>query len=1182
MASRKDRTPVRKRDDPKPEIAGRKGDFTATNATQREWQTDAESAFESLDSVRRVARVNIRRPDDLFVAELSLYNLKIVTGPNPRLKRDKPDEEALLVIKLPPQSFGEQAYLENTGPEVKPEDNQDFVDDEFDGKPGYDNKNLAVPGSGDTTPLPGTTKIRISGPSRLAFVMPRAVTSIPYTLEAVLEAAHTWHSRRPLAAVAEPALGTITQTSGSGQMLSDLVGSDDFVAAIENLKGTAQYLKTTAPSDKRLKSIEALQKQFADVLSKGLAAADGKLQFGDLVATPQLPLLATPFNPGVRTTALELPYRLITSPIGTAIWAHRTSAAAQQGRHELWHTRLTSPMNLSAADTATRIRAIWSDDYRAQNLMAIVDKPFRMPLDAQDRRMLVQLMVGFGEKDKDGVDYMPRAAKANRLILSALGGLLDAEQSWTTRPDSVDLQQWRHMMSLGRDHYVRVVYAGYLLPFGHAASLIKVTERKFEDSVAGSALKNRVAVLRQRFFIVVREPVKTFDGTRHSTGGHPFPFTSVEVLTRVTPNLQDPKSDFSKANQAEGQVYIDPGYTGGLTPRQLFWPMMELKVGADFRFDLAAVDRAGRRSTFSMPLLFMSEVANTATIAKHVPGTDLSVPIMRNVQNSYNAEGPARREVAMGGASICYAPPDPGSAGDTRMPTQSLTFKAGTVASNSNTLLNTYPEVKEARVTLLAAQRILGKEIAPVRVKYYPLYSSNGFGTASGDPNTGEVFLELIGAPFNLAFGGSSTTAQTDVVGAVASPTTSFTALSRKIGLASDLTKVKNNEFDPQTFLGDAKILGSIVLKDYLPRASLSGAGAPKFVSREIPASGGQPARVEARYDWETTLSGKNEGLLLYKADGGASPFRLRATTTTVVGEPNSANTTTDSTIGNFKVNLFGFIVLWFRELNFKTTKGQKPVVQVDLHPTRAVEFGGALEFVNQLKDLLPGNGFADPSALSVTANGIEAKYSLTIPRVQVGIFDLSGLSVGARFTLPFDVRPMEVGFNFADRENPFSLTVSLLGGGGFVAIGIGADGIREIEAAIEAAARLAIDLGVASGSVEIKAGIYFHWLGPTDSDEGLVQLTGYVRVHGELDVMAVISISITFNLSLTYEKRGSKSLIWGEASVTVEIEVLVFSGEVTVRCRREFVGSDADPKFAQLVPADTTWSTYCSAFAEA
>lgn len=54
-------------------------------------------------------------------------------------------------------------------------------------------------------------------------------------------------------------------------------------------------------------------------------------------------------------------------------------------------------------------------------------------------------------------------------------------------------------MSLGRDHYVRVVYAGYLMPFGHAASLIKVTERKFEPANSSTPLQQRVARLRQRF-----------------------------------------------------------------------------------------------------------------------------------------------------------------------------------------------------------------------------------------------------------------------------------------------------------------------------------------------------------------------------------------------------------------------------------------------------------------------------------------------------------------------------------------------------------------------------------------------------------------------------------------------------------------------------------------------------------
>ena len=44
---------------------------------------------------------------------------------------------------------------------------------------------------------------------------------------------------------------------------------------------------------------------------------------------------------------------------------------------------------------------------------------------------------------------------------------------------ALDLTEWDHLATEGRDHYVKVVYAGYLYPFGHAASLVKVTERKF-------------------------------------------------------------------------------------------------------------------------------------------------------------------------------------------------------------------------------------------------------------------------------------------------------------------------------------------------------------------------------------------------------------------------------------------------------------------------------------------------------------------------------------------------------------------------------------------------------------------------------------------------------------------------------------------------------------------------------
>jgi hypothetical protein len=281
----------------------------------------------------------------------------------------------------------------------------------------------------------------------------------------------------------------------------------------------------------------------------------------------------------------------------------------------------------------------------------------------------------------------------------------------------------------------------------------------------------------------------------------------------------------------------------------------------------------------------------------------------------------------------------------------------------------------------------------------------------------------------------------------------------------------------------------------------------------------------------------------------------------------------------NFKVNLFGFIIIWFDGLRFKASRGKKPDVAVDMHPgDEAIVFGGPLEFVNDLRKFIPSNGFSDPPSLQVTPSGIAATFSLGLPSIQVGIFALSNVSIGAGFALPFDSKPVEVKFNFSERQHPFSLTISLFGGGGFFAIGIGTEGVREIEAALEFGAAIAIDLGVASGGVEVKAGVYFHWLDTGSSKT--VELTGYVRLHGELSILGIISASLTFNLQLTYLKEGTKSTVFGEATLTIEIEVLFFSVSVSATCRREFAGSPSDPTFVDLIPAPSVWADYCAAFA--
>jgi hypothetical protein len=791
-------------------------------------------------------------------------------------------------------------------------------------------------------------------------------------------------------------------------------------------------------------------------------------------------------------------------------------------------------------------------------------------------------MAGFNQKTATGNAYQPIASRDKRLHLSALGALLDVEGFWGLRPDGVDLEQWRHLLALARDHYVRVVYVGFLCPLGHRAALVKVTERKFETIGTGAG-RRRAAVLRQRYFIVPRERVKAFPAGVHEFNGNNFPFTQVEILTRVTPNLVAPGSGKSKVTPVPGKPIFDTVVVNGqnvsITNRMAFWPMVA--ADHDVRFDVAATDIAGRRVTFSMPLMFVSEIVN------HHRADALKA--------AYNAEQAARRRGSLAGATVCYAPFTPGDKGDPRLPTETMTFAAGHMRAGVHFPLdpNFHPETETARVGIRAVQRMLAQPGAISEVAYPAVYKQHRFGESNPSKNPGQVFLALRQVR-HLNFGEGAGQAKTDTLGALAAPQMAIQGLSRVMGpvaaappanendaaqIENALGKVIGNQFDPADFFKGATILGGVDLSDLLAVVhTLTGGDVPKLLSREL------PDRVEATYDWETQIHKSDPlGLFVPRADATKphTTLSMHALISAPLGAPDQATHQAHAVLTNFKVNLFGFVILWFEELTFRSKDGQKPDVAVTLRDgDDAVQFGGPLEFVNELRNFIPSNGFSDPPSLAVTPSGIAASFSLNLPTLSVGIFSLSNASLGAGFNLPFDAKPCSVAFNFSTRQQPFSLTVSLLGGGGFFAIGVSARGVTEIEAALEFGAGVAIDLGVASGHVEIKAGVYFHWLEP-EPDKGSIELAGYVRLYGELSVLGLISASLTFNLQLAYLKAGGASVVWGEATLTIEVEVLFFSASVSVKCRREFGGSKSDPKFIDLVPDAATWTRYCEAFAE-
>ncbi len=1170
-------------------------------------------------------RVSCVRADDLLVCDFIFENLHLnFSDPGaPKLVRTNPGAAATLIVEFPPQSFGEEAYLDSSGDSVPANGGSK----PFPEKTGAINKQNSTGDPAEPLrPMP-SAKIRMSGRSRIAFTMKHDETALPFTIEAILDACRRWPMRLSVNAIPDATTFRLPPFGVRDKFLTGVVTSPSWAQARAELTNAVggEHEKSLAGAARRIsqKAIAAIRSggkagmatmlrnalnEELDVLAarftplrdpgrREVAAAALSLMTTEALAgytlsesafdlgeaLPFLPLIFGPHEPAKNVTALELPYRLILSPVPSAYWRHPTKPVLHNGRTELWHTRLTANSNDVGPDGPTRVRALWSPDYGPHDdpvhVGDIINKvnnnlPFRMSLDPLDREMLVRLMCGFDETNTRNRPFNPTTSEARRLALSSLGALLDAEGGWERpTPAGVGLEQWRHLATLGRDHYVRVVYRGFLHDLGHAASLVKVTERKFEyiKNRQGQKTNDRVAVLRQRFYIIVREQVKHYEGAGHEHDGRNFPFKSVEILTRVTPSLRSPDKTECQLKPVSSPTSSDAVYAT-VPFRACFWPMLD--QNNDFMFQIAATDLSGNRVTFARPLLFVGVEANeNEDLAKRDA-------VLAKIRERYNApsERP-RRTAAIRGASVCYAPYDQNAEGDTRLPTDQIVFcAAGVTEGLPVEEPQFYPEVEDARVGIAAIRRLLQQPNSWVKVTFAKTYISNGF---LGD-NRGELFLTLDKSEnFGLEFGAQ---VKSDAIGGLATPSMAILGLSRIMGPVSaqrptgsqsvedKLTNIKNNQFNPVDFFKDARILGGIKLTDiltFVPGLGLSDKSVPKLVSTE------RDDKVEASFNWETDKVKSDPAGLFVPHYEGTTKLTMHGSVSAPIDGSSAPTFNATATLVKFRINLFGFITIWFDQLRFTAQTGAKPDVAVDLHPgPRMVEFGGPLEFVNDLRSIIPSNGFSDPPGLTVTPSGISASYSINIPSLAVGIFALEHLSLGAGFMLPFDSKPVEVRFNFAERQRPFSLTVSLLGGGGFFAIGIGTEGVREIEAALEFGAALSINLGVASGSVEIKAGIYFHWKTQT------VELVGYVRLHGELSVLGLISASLTFNLQLGYTKENGRSVVWGEASIEVEIEILFLSFSVSVSCRREFGGSDGDPKFLQLIPDQSTWNAYCEAFA--
>lgn len=420
-----------------------------------------------------------------------------------------------------------------------------------------------------------------------------------------------------------------------------------------------------------------------------------------------------------------------------------------------------------------------------------------------------------GKRETDlSAIYRPKPIAVNELSLSALGGNLDIDGSFQPPAaardrqsrnlfDALSIERWRQRTVLGRDILVEVVYKGFLFPIGHRASLVKLTERRFEQ-VEGR--DSPLAVLTQRLFLRISKPEKRFMAEGQPNSGVRWPCERIVMLTRQSPDLVDARSysPMDKPTRGvlpRGRIEL-PGKAGFC-----LWPRTSARPGSEVWFEMQIGDEP---TPVRMPLIFVDNVAandkeTMQALVEYYMGADKDS--VANVSNAANTS-PTRR-LQRNSQPVVMAPEY--KPGDTTFETDWWLVGAEgreqtppVVGGDSTKIDNTkfirdafmegqdqppfYPIVEKARCRLKAVERFTGSGPLWADVTFDGEYVARGFsdqatdGKAKGDRGS-EIYLRILksgdGKEDTLPLDFKD---RVDLAGGVASPQMAVVAYSRQLG----------------------------------------------------------------------------------------------------------------------------------------------------------------------------------------------------------------------------------------------------------------------------------------------------------------------------------------------------------------------------------------------------------------
>ncbi len=1141
-------------------------------------------------------KLDLLRPDDLLSLTIEGENIKLDTSKpkEPALVLEEPRRPGYLIVTFPPQTIVEEAIFESspTPPPSTPE-SPDKPKPENTLPYNSDNPLTSVPPP-PVPPYPTLpVRSRIGGSSRLVFRIPAGSTvRIPYTTEGLLNWDQFDLNVTPLADV--PPAPTQAERQGAPDITPPgpldtaielpyrlILSPNHSVAwqhafkpkttagftelwhtrlALKNSKGKVEEVSRANPAPLRAIWSPDYTPKDPPVFGKEDSDWPGVLTPMTASDRYEIVTLTSAFSGYVKDKDDFTPY--IPQPIHAEQFILSALGGWLKSRGEWDPPAPFYPIIIFRPDHLKQWESVLNDVAKLATIEGtIIHPPAAGLLDAIAETQAGKAISAASETKT--IVTRPRPVLPTE-VARGIGSILYPPLLGFTG-NLLNLSEWTHIATLGRDHYVRIVYEGHLYPFGHRAALIKITERKIRDVPLKDGSTVPVAYLVQRMFIVVRQPLRDYTDSETRSqlenNGRGLPFKSIRLTTLVTPDIADPSG-------------------GPKIPKTTYSFWVRLGTGAkdtdDFKFHAVAEDIAGNPVDFTASLIF-------------IPFGE-SMPGRQSVFKNYTISG-EERAVAVPGEKVTFAPPVPGGANEnTNLTTHALYFTSQP-APYDKKFGAFLPRLLKASVKLPAVEAILGIS-ADTQIGYHDQYLKNQPGNLTG------LFASIVNetAPGILEGAKLLSAFSADKGGGFATPNLSITGLTSQLGpMAGNLDKAANDVFNPADFFKDvkdaAKLFGSFSLADLLQPLTMT-AGAPKVqINKED--LGAVPPKVKFKLvstlDWTPEVQELSLEFAVFHPSKKGAPAKLevhsRAEKVVELPPSGAADPGTasmDGTLTNFTVELLHVVEILFEKFAFSAGTGKKLDVTVALDSDEPVKFIDDLAFVDELRKNIPAGLFGDGPSLDINAMRVKAGFSLGLPPVAVGVFALKDVTIAAFIELPFlEGRPL-FDFSFSSREHPFNLTVAFLGGGGFFHLQLDTLGVKLLEIALEFGASASIDLGVASGGVHIMAGIYFSLQRHTV--KGLevtgATLSGYLRMGGELSILGIISLSLEFYLAFGYESDGVKSYAFGRATLTVKVEVLFFSTSVEISVEKRFGGSGGDPVFLDTFNSPAIWTKYAGAFA--